>query len=95
MGPQHNRRIHLLVQARPLQFFQIAPSFFPLARPAINIALFRLCSKSTNVSEAHSFCRISSRVTTSPGFSSNMETTQKGCPGKRMRTVCIIRALQD
>src|SRR5215469_8988514 len=43
-------------------------------------AEFRLCSKSTNVSEGQSRCRSSSRVTISPGRSSSATRTWKGCP---------------
>src|SRR5438445_8579953 len=61
----------------------------PSAARSFLIALFRLCSKSTKVSEDHSLRRISSRVITSPGFSSKTERMQKGWPGKRMRTPCL------
>src|SRR6266481_9708287 len=61
----------------------------PSAARSFLIALFRLCSKSTKVSEDHSLRRISSREITSPGFSSKMERMQKGWPGKRMRTPCF------
>src|SRR5258708_5592073 len=61
----------------------------PSAARSFLIALFRLCSKSTKVSEDHSLRRISSRVITLPGFSSKMERMQKGWPGKRMRTPCF------
>src|SRR5215471_9648540 len=37
-------------------------------------------SKSTNVSVGHSFCLKSSRGTTSPGRSSSIASTSKGCP---------------
>ena len=43
------------------------------------IAAFRLWSKSTNVSAGHSLRCISSREMTSPGRSSNIVNTWKGC----------------
>src|SRR5712675_1169578 len=61
----------------------------PSAARSFLIALFRLCSKSTNVSEDHSLCRISSRVITCPGFSSRMDRMQKGWPGNLTRTPCL------
>src|SRR5256885_5082157 len=61
----------------------------PSAVRSFLIALFRLCSKSTKVSEDHSVCRISSRVTVSPGFSSRIDKMRKGWPDKRIRTPCL------
>src|SRR5260221_2631000 len=61
----------------------------PSAVRSFLIAVFRLCSKSTKVSDDHSFCRISSRVTTSPGFSSRTDRMQNGWPDRRIRTPCL------
>jgi len=61
------------------------------------IALFMLCSKSTNVSSDpfdHSLLRISSRVITSPARSSNIAKIANGWPRKRTRTPCFsVRVL--
>ena len=47
--------------------------------PGLLTAVFKPCSKSTNVSDFHSRSRKSSRVTTSPGRSSNAMRTCRGC----------------
>src|SRR5215472_4258637 len=45
-------------------------------------ALFRLWSKSTNVSSVHNRLFNSSRVTSSPGRFKRVTSTWKGCPGR-------------
>ena len=47
--------------------------------------VFRLWSKSTKVSAGHSFCRNSSRLTTSPGRSTSMSNVRNGCSSKHNR----------
>src|SRR5581483_5678147 len=61
----------------------------PNASRSLLTMVFRLWSKSTNVSAGHRRCCNSSRVTTSPERSSSISNAWKGWSGTRIFTPCL------